>query len=93
MPIIAACGMVYTPPRPTSVMLDVSVSQAAELDRGYLLHQQNCAKCHAFENPAKYTPEDLAQRIMPMMARKAKLSPVDEQAVLKYLLAARKIGS
>jgi hypothetical protein len=70
-------------------MLASSKSRADELERGYLLHQQNCAKCHAFENPADYTPEDLARRVMPKMARKARLSTADQQAVLVYLLAAR----
>lgn len=90
---LAACATIYTPPMPNGRMFEASPSVTAELERGYLLHQQRCAKCHAFENPAKHTPEDLAQRIIPKMAKKAKLSSADQQAVLAYLLAARQTGS
>jgi len=61
------------------------------LERGHAVHQAKCAKCHPFENPAAYQPVDLANRIMPAMARKAKLDATDEQAVLAYLLAARQL--
>jgi len=57
------------------------------------VHQQKCAKCHGYENPADYDAEELIDEILPTMARKSKLSMADETAVTAYLLAARQIPS
>ena len=78
-------------PPVTPELVRNSQAQPARLERGLRVYQENCAKCHSFENPAYYSTEKLANRIIPAMAKKSKLGPDDEQAVLIYLLAARKL--
>lgn len=85
-----ACGPApYTAPPVTPQLVKTSSAPAALLERGHFLYQAKCAKCHAFENPAHYGTAELTHRIMPDMARKSKLDPAGQQAVLAYLLAAR----
>lgn len=84
-----SCGPSYQAPPVTPELAKANRAPVTELERGYQLHQVKCAKCHAFENPADYTPDELRHEVMPEMARKSKLGAADEKAVLAYLLAAR----
>jgi len=86
-----SCGPSYHAPEVTTRLAAVSPAPASVLERGRLVYQAQCAKCHPFENPARYPAAALTGRIMPAMARKAKLVPGDAQAVLAYLLAARQL--
>lgn len=86
-----SCGQSYIAPPVTPRLLAASPAPAAMLDRGYLIYQAKCAKCHPFENPARYPAAALTRQIMPAMARKAKLDAGDAQAVLAYVLAARQL--
>lgn len=88
----AGCTMVgYQSPPVSPAMRKYSKANSALLERGYVVHQAKCAKCHPFEDPARYTPDELRTEVMPPMARKSKLDAADEQAVLEYLLAARQL--
>lgn len=87
---LPACSPAYLPPVPDVAMIEHSQASAALVRRGFEVHQEKCAKCHAFENPAHYRASDLTGRIIPKMADKAKLDASDEKAVMAYLLAARK---
>ncbi len=86
-----SCAPGYMAPPVSPQLAKLSRSPATELERGYAIHQAKCAKCHAFEDPAKYDVMELTEDIMPEMARKSKIDTVDEKAVLAYLLAARKL--
>ena len=86
-----ACAPGYVAPPVSPQLVKISRSPATELERGYAVHQAKCAKCHAFEDPAKYGIDELRHDITPEMARKSKIDTVDERAVLAYLLAARKL--
>ncbi len=86
------CGMMgYQAPVVSPAMKKYSKASSAVLERGCVVHQAKCAKCHPFEDPARYTPDELRNEVMPPMARKSKLDAADEQAVLEYLLAARQL--
>ena len=86
------CGMMgYQSPPVSPALQKYSKATSTMLERGYVVHQAKCAKCHPFENPADYTPEELRSDVMPAMARKSKLDAADEEAVLEYLLAARQL--
>lgn len=87
----AACGPAYQAPPVSRELARLSRSPVAQLERGHVVHQEKCAKCHPFEDPARYDEADLANRIMPEMARKSKIDAADEKAVLAYLLAARRM--
>ena len=88
--LIVSCGQNYVAP-PVSALVKAPASRTAQLERGYAIHQLKCAKCHAFEDPRNYSGEELRTDIMPVMARKSKLSPGDSEAVLAYVLAAREV--
>jgi hypothetical protein len=91
--LLSSCGPSYIAPPVTPEL--VKISRAREsvsiLSRGYEVHQAKCAKCHSYEDPAKYPAAELTEEIMPEMARKSKIDSADEKAVLAYLLAARQM--
>lgn len=88
-----SCGPAYLAPPVTRQLVQVSSAPTSVLERGYIIHQEKCAKCHPFEDPAKYEVAELTHEIMPEMRRKSKIDSADEQAVLAYLIAARQLGS
>lgn len=88
----AGCGMMgYQAPPVSPVFEKHSQASTEVLQRGYVVHQAKCAKCHPFEDPRHYTRDELRSDVMPEMARKSKLDAADELAVLEYLLAAREL--
>ena len=89
--LVTACGPTYLAPAVSPELVRKSPAPQTRLERGYEVHMLKCAKCHAFENPADYGEDELEFDIMPEMARKSKLSDSDADAVLAYLLAARKM--
>ncbi|MBC8126982.1 MAG: hypothetical protein H8M99_07550 [Gloeobacteraceae cyanobacterium ES-bin-144] len=89
--LVVSCSTGYMAPPVSPQLLQGSRESSAILQRGYVVHQAKCAKCHPFENPANYEISDLTENIVPEMASESKLNHADEQAVLAYLLAARKI--
>ena len=86
-----SCGPGYQAPPVDAQFVKIARMPVSQLERGYIIHQAKCAKCHPFEDPAKYSVDDLTFDIMPTMARKSKIDAADEKAVLEYLLAARKM--
>ena len=89
--LVFSCAPSFSAPPVSPQLVKTSPAPQSRLERGYQVHQAKCAKCHAFENPADYGVEELTDEIMPVMARKSKLEPADADAVLAYLLAARKL--
>lgn len=86
-----SCGPAYIAPPVDPQLARISRAPVSLLERGYVIHQAKCAKCHPFENPANYSPEALTFDIMPVMARKSKIDQADKEAVTAYLLAARQL--
>ncbi len=89
--MVVSCGPGYMAPPVTPQLAKLSSAPLPRIERGYVVHQAKCAKCHGFENPADYSVTELREEIMPVMARKSKLNDEDSAAVLAYLLAARKL--
>jgi mono/diheme cytochrome c family protein len=88
---VVSCGVSYLSPPVNPQMVEQSRHPKDVLQRGYVVHQQKCAKCHGYEDPANHEVEELTDEILPAMARKSKLGLADEQAVTAYLLAARQV--
>ena len=88
---VAGCGLGYLAPPVTPELASHSRAGTSTLQRGYQVHQATCAKCHPFEDPRHYDEDELREDVMPVMGRKSKLSPADQNAVLEYLLAARRL--
>ena len=89
--LVFSCAPSFSAPPVSPQLVKTSPAPQSRLERGYQVHQAKCAKCHAFEDPADYGVEELTKEIMPVMARKSKLDAADADAVLAYLLAARKM--
>lgn len=57
----------------------------SDLDKGKAIYQANCNKCHPYKSPTSRN-EEAWNKIIPQMAKKAKLSSEDESLVLKYVV-------
>jgi mono/diheme cytochrome c family protein len=67
----------------------VDPANVPEYEIGRAIYVTRCAKCHGVKPVNAYAAQDWASRIMPKMARKAKLTPEERETVLAYVLAAR----
>jgi hypothetical protein len=70
--------------------LGASPARVAQLETGRLIFtgSHKCARCHRPKPIIDYSPDYWTQSIMPRMAEKAKLSEVEVQYVLAYILTA-----
>ena len=64
-----------------------SAGASAQCARGRDIYLNNCTECHSPEPIRKNTQEDWETDILPTMARKAKLSTDETEAVHAYVLA------
>jgi mono/diheme cytochrome c family protein len=62
---------------------------ATKLERGRQLFVRRCIDCHTLPAIWKYSREDWP-KIVDDMSRRASLNPADREAVIAYILAARK---
>jgi mono/diheme cytochrome c family protein len=60
-----------------------------KLERGRILFVRRCIECHTLPPIWKYSREDWPQ-IVNDMAHRASLKPAEREAVITYILAARK---
>src|SRR5215217_7926085 len=60
----------------------------ADLNQGKTLYEQNCGKCHGLKKPTSESEEGW-RKIMPPMAKKAKINAQQEEMILKYVLTMR----
>lgn len=88
---ITSCAPGYVAPPVTPELVKISKVPVSRIERGYVIHQAKCAKCHPFENPANYSVVELTEDIMPEMGPKSKISDAESADVLAYLLAARQL--
>ena len=83
-------GCASTVPSVTQQMAVVSGQSMGLLEQGRRLYGGPCSSCHAPYAVTSYTPADWG-RIMADMSERAKLSAVEHDAVLAYVLAARQV--
>ena len=74
---------------PPVEQITVDPSNVGQYQRGREIYVSRCAKCHAVKPVNAFAAQDWAGRIMPKMAKKAKLTPEEKETVLAYVLAAR----
>jgi len=58
------------------------------LKRGHTVYQTECARCHEPMMPSEVSGKDW-HLVVPGMAWNAGISAADEEAVLRYIMAAR----
>jgi hypothetical protein len=70
--------------------LGASPGRLAQLETGRMIFTSShkCARCHRPKLIVDYSPEYWKQSIMPRMSKKAKLSEVEEQYLMAYILTA-----
>jgi mono/diheme cytochrome c family protein len=75
--------------------LNAPIARVGELETGRVIYtsRQKCARCHQPKRVTDHTAADWSETILPRMAKKAKLSDLERQYVLNYILTARSIGN
>lgn len=59
-----------------------------ELQRGHSIFTGACTKCHGTKNVTKYTEEKLLG-IVDVMAKKAELTSIEKQALIRFAVGVR----
>ncbi|MDX1681260.1 MAG: cytochrome c [Akkermansiaceae bacterium] len=93
--IVAACTPAITDggygPVPTDEMARLSGRDLTQLQQGYVIYQKQCQQCH----PEPLLPHEVSEGdwhiVVPGMAWNAGINHEEEEAVLQYLLAARRM--
>ena len=80
--------MALSPAAVTAAQTRFPSATAESLEAGRESFLAHCKACHDFPSLAAYSDDDW-KRIIPKMARNAKLSPADGDAILTFVLAAR----
>lgn len=85
-----AVGGISEVPNPSPEMAAVSGTSLESLQRGHVIYMLKCGECHEYMIPEDLF-EDEWEDAMPKMIRHAGLGEADEKAVLKYVLAVKKM--
>ena len=83
-------GGISEVPNPTPQMAKVSGTPLETLQHGHSTYMLTCAQCHEYMLP-KHFFEDELEDAMPKMIKHAGLGQAEEDAVLAYLLAVKKV--
>ena len=73
---------------PTEADATRTKSSLSSLQQAHTLYINKCGACHALKLPTSETEEGW-KKIVPDMAKKAKLSAAEEDLILHYVLAMR----
>lgn len=92
--LLAGCETTVTNAPPiTAPLLRAGAREhagAQVLTEGRSVLLNRCIQCHALPEVAKFSPDSL-RRIVATMSDRAHLSPAEQEAVVKYLLAVRSL--
>lgn len=87
-----SCGSTSTAKKERAfVAAPVLSVQRPELARCAALYEQHCQSCHDLPVASRYSAEKW-QRIMPPMARKAKIDALTQDSIAAFVNAARSEG-
>src|SRR5262249_27201117 len=90
-PATGAGGRSGPVPTPEPAAAQAAGLSAEDIESGRRLYGTKCARCHKCYDPAKYD-ESAWRTWMRKMSRKAKLDPVEDQTLGRYLDAFRAPG-
>ena len=93
--ILAGCAAPLLMPTQQDLALVSTDGYTTNLDslrEGYNLYLNKCGSCHYLYRPTKFTGEKWRKEL-PEMAEKAKLSPEQQELILKYLLTMHEAGT
>ena len=86
--LVAGCADTKLIPAPTAEMALKSGQNLETLGRGHTVYITACARCHEPMMPSEISGEEW-HVVVPGMSWNAGISDEDEQAVMKYIMAAR----
>ena len=86
--VVTGCASPKLVPKPNKRMAAKSGVELQELKRGHQIFTTTCIRCHEQRVPSKIS-DDRWHEVMPAMAWNAGLSKADQEAVEKYVMAAR----
>lgn len=96
--VIAACkskkavssssGPVITDTQLAAVTARFPDATRAELEKGHSVYTGACTKCHGAKDVTGYTEPRLLE-IVDVMAKKAKISPEEKQALVRFAVGVR----
>jgi hypothetical protein len=84
---LSSCVSLETAAPPVATFAQPTQSSYSRLCTGRELYVGKCTKCHSAEVVRKFPMSEWKEEIMPEMAKKAKLSPAEEDAVMAYVAA------
>ncbi len=90
--VLTSCVTLTTMAPPVENLTGNREGRAAALASGRDIYVGRCAKCHSVEPVLKYTAAQWAE-IIPDMAERTKLTPVEEAAVNEYVSAVLKMAA
>lgn len=84
--VITACSQSAAPVKNEAAVINTAVVSSEDLAKGKSLYQENCAGCHELKSPEAFTETEL-KRIVPKMAKNAKVDASAETFILNYMVA------
>lgn len=81
-------GGIVEVPNPSAAMAKKSGKPLAQVQRGHEVYMLKCAECHAYQLPQNLDVDEWEEAV-PKMIKHAGLEPVDENAVLAYVVAVK----
>jgi cytochrome c5 len=82
-------GGIKEVPNPSPAMAEKSGKPLAQIQRGHEVYMLKCGECHNYQLPQNLDVDEWEETI-PKMIKHAGLEPVDEKAVLAYVVAVKK---
>lgn len=86
--LVGLAGCRHVPPEVAAPMpsaADPAVAAKLETGRAIYLSSGQCARCHSAKPVYEHTPQEWREKILPGMAKKAKLNQTEYDAVLAYV--------
>ncbi len=81
-------GGIEEVPNPSAAMAKKSGKPLSQLQRGHEVYMLKCGECHVYQLPQNLDVDEW-QETIPKMIKHAGLEPVDEKAVLDYVVAVK----
>jgi cytochrome c5 len=82
-------GGIKEVPNPSPAMAKKSGKPLAQIQRGHEVYMLKCGECHNYQLPQNLDVDEWEETI-PKMIKHAGLEPMDEKAVLAYVVAVKK---
>jgi len=81
-------GGIAEVPNPSASMAKKSGKSLAQIQRGHEVYMLKCGECHTYQLPQNLDVDEWEVAV-PKMIKHAGLEPVDERAVLAYVVAVK----